>query len=504
MCGLTGYVGPQQAYNKTYMKYLAIKQDSRGGHGCGIAYINPDGFGVHKSVEPPKGKFFKTPNVNGVSEFKDMFTVEYPTPDNCRILLGHARYATVGEISKEFTQPFVIQTPDTTFVVAHNGTVSNWAELADKLFSTTIRADINNDSQFLAHCIAYNKFDEIADKYEGAASILWYDVAEPEIMYMFAGSIHLYENEQLKSARPLHFWTSPRGGTYFSSESGPLFSIRNLELEPGDDVEGHKVFYCPVNQVCKINGLTGEFKSLATYKRIRKYEPAYAPTKTMPRLTFKSDTTPYDMGGLVCKFGVYFIDTEMASSILLDGNGEEIYSMTSGNVAHAVPIYVTPMGKILDYDGTNFEIELSRNLYEIYKGLMYEVYFFRGVMFPTEAALLEYFKTRTNMVYIDMISATANAATPVFSGVNAPDSSQSCYFMTSDKAPLSGDVTFPFARNTYRFDRGSLTNIMPLNKIKIQKRLWAKALEKAGVQMIHTDDFSKNSLRIPERTASNN
>jgi hypothetical protein len=505
MCGLAGYVGPKQDYNKMFMKYLAISQDSRGGNGCGIAYINDRQLSVLKSVRPPVGKYFKMKEPEGSNFFKEMLTTEHPIPDQCDIMIAHARLATVGDVSIEFTQPFQIDTPETSFVVAHNGTITNWAALADELFTTSVRADIKNDSQFLAHCIAYNKFDAIATKYDGAASILWYDIADPNTMYMFAGSLHVYPNETPKFARPLHFWTSPQGGTYFSSESGPLFDIKYLNTEPGNNVDEFKVYSVPVNTLCKVKGDTGDFKTLSKYSRVRDY--VYTKTPALPgarqRLMFKDDETRQSVGTLVCKFGVYYLGFDIATSDLVNSDGEAVYTLSKQDDIYALPIFVTPTGKLASFNGERFEIELFPNMFSTYEGYLYELYFLNGIMFPSQGNMRKYFKDRVNMVYIDLLSASKYSVNHVFSGINAPTVSQSCYFTCKGGPSFTGVYTFPFAPNTYTFDNGSLVKITPITKLKFQKRLWASALESAGVKMLHTNDFKKDSLRISEQQASN-
>jgi hypothetical protein len=123
-------------------------------------------------------------------------------------------------------QPALIRNPEKDnklmYVQAHNGTISNYKEMATKYKVDII--DGESDSNVLAKLISKVGF-QILEEYEGSAALVMHFVKEPNTLYAFHGQSKQYNI--LTEERPLHFVNVEGSGTYISSEDKPLEFIAN-------------------------------------------------------------------------------------------------------------------------------------------------------------------------------------------------------------------------------------------------------------------------------------
>lgn len=119
-----------------------------------------------------------------------------------KVMIGHNRYATVGEKSAENAHPFKFD----NLVGAHNGTLENWAlrQLPD-------HASFGTDSEALYNSVSKVGIKDTINKLYGAWALTWYDVEN--------GTINLLRN----SKRPLFYaYSEDRATIFWASESDML------------------------------------------------------------------------------------------------------------------------------------------------------------------------------------------------------------------------------------------------------------------------------------------
>ena len=121
MCGLFGFIAHEktQLDMETFL-HLGCENDIRGGDSVGIFIDKVAEYGVDK--EKLFVNFFQTSKL--LEQVKQV-----------HIAVGHDRKASVGTIGLETAQPVVIRNANNEidFVLLHNGTLTNHAELQKHL-----------------------------------------------------------------------------------------------------------------------------------------------------------------------------------------------------------------------------------------------------------------------------------------------------------------------------------------------------------------------------------
>jgi len=136
MCGIVG-IYAYSAVNQEIYDALTILQH-RGQDAAGI-------------VTQHNKKFFLRKN-NGM--VRDIFSLNHMKHLRGNSGLGHVRYPTAGTASSAESQPLYVNSPY-GIVLAHNGNLTNHAELTEELFRTDLRhVNTNSDSEVLLNVIA--------------------------------------------------------------------------------------------------------------------------------------------------------------------------------------------------------------------------------------------------------------------------------------------------------------------------------------------------------------
>ncbi len=138
MCGIVGYIGPQQAYD-ILIKGLH-RLEYRGYDSAGIALINDE---RELSVYKAKGK---------VSALEASVT-EKDTSGT--IGIAHTRWATHGEPNVANAHPHYSQSR--TLALVHNGIIENYKTLREVLIKHGYRFDSETDTEVLVELIEYMK-----------------------------------------------------------------------------------------------------------------------------------------------------------------------------------------------------------------------------------------------------------------------------------------------------------------------------------------------------------
>lgn len=179
MCGIFGIINTKEhKFDSIAFNVLGINNDSRGGDSCGIFIDGEYEYGVND--KKLYYNFFPDSSLLNKTE-------------KCTIALGHCRKASVGVINEASAQPVIIKGANESveFVLMHNGTISNYKELAKKYIPET-NIDRMTDSQVIARII-YNSGTDVLGEYIGTGAFVFVDYrySKPKIFF-FKGSSKTY------------------------------------------------------------------------------------------------------------------------------------------------------------------------------------------------------------------------------------------------------------------------------------------------------------------------
>lgn len=138
MCGIVGVVSHSPVNQLIYDGLLLLQH--RGQDAAGIATANGSTFSMYKANGLVRD-VFRTRNMRAL-------------PGNSGI--GQVRYPTAGSSSsEEEAQPFYVNAPF-GLVLAHNGNLTNWAQLKDEMFRIDRRhINTHSDSEILLNVLAH-------------------------------------------------------------------------------------------------------------------------------------------------------------------------------------------------------------------------------------------------------------------------------------------------------------------------------------------------------------
>lgn len=178
-------------------------------------------------------KHDKKPNANGV---KNSYTIKYP-----KFLVGHNRYATMGEIVDANAHPF--QHGAVTLV--HNGTLDNQSLLPD-------HQRFKVDSENIAHAINEEGIEETIKKLNGKFMLIWHDARD--------NTLNFLRNKD----RPFHFVETTTGDWFGASEEDMIMWL--MGRPKGPTAKRHFEAEVGVQYVFDVSN--GQFK----FKEERKHE----------------------------------------------------------------------------------------------------------------------------------------------------------------------------------------------------------------------------------------
>lgn len=167
MCGIVGYVGPNQA--APFLIEGLKKLEYRGYDSAGIAVYNGDNIKVTKSV----------------GRLSVLEKLEEQSPHAGHIGIGHTRWATHGRPSDANSHPHSDCTGK--FVVVHNGIIENYLHLKEKLIAKGHVFTSETDTEVVAHLIEEyyeGNFEEAVKKVletiEGSYALVFLTEYEPD------------------------------------------------------------------------------------------------------------------------------------------------------------------------------------------------------------------------------------------------------------------------------------------------------------------------------------
>lgn len=168
MCGIVGVAspGPMQPQMKDFFQSMLLHDVIRGHHATGIAAI--DTYDRSLAVEKralPSYDFLRIEDVQ-----KNLFDSKH----NFNIYIGHNRWATMGDKSKDDNaHPFV----HGDIVGVHNGSLRGQHRLDD---SSKFEVDSDN----LYYHMDKNGLDQSLTKIDGAFSLVWYDRSDNTLNFI--------------------------------------------------------------------------------------------------------------------------------------------------------------------------------------------------------------------------------------------------------------------------------------------------------------------------------
>lgn len=164
MCGLVGVAGTLEGKHERAFETLLALDTFRGVHSTGLfrvkRYLNEE-VDLLKEVGTPWEGLFR------LKEYKGFYTPW------SKILAGHNRAATIGEVTKENAHPFQIG----KIVGMHNGTLRDQSLLDD-------HKDFEVDSENIIHCIDKIGAEETIAKLHGAYALVWYNMEEKQLNFI--------------------------------------------------------------------------------------------------------------------------------------------------------------------------------------------------------------------------------------------------------------------------------------------------------------------------------
>lgn len=234
-CGVFGVISPNPADVASISYYGLYALQHRGQESCGIV-VNDDGvFASHKDL-------------GLLSEvFSGDILSRLP---HGHMAIGHVRYGTTGGTNRNNCQPIEVNHQKGRMALAHNGNLSNAAELRNRLELTGAIFHTTSDTETIAYIITKERLT--APSIESAVS---------RAMTVIDGaySLLLMSPQKLIAARdpygfrPLCFGVAPDGTYIVASESCAIKAVGGefiRDVEPGEIIVFSKGSYASNKEHC--------------------------------------------------------------------------------------------------------------------------------------------------------------------------------------------------------------------------------------------------------------
>jgi predicted glutamine amidotransferase len=201
MCGILGLMTQEQSgyfsQDKDAFRSALVLTSLRGRDSTGV-------FGVSKFEKDNEPSIIKvTGSPYALYDYEKSNEFFNRMLNRFNIVVGHARYATRGEVNAENAHPF----REDNIVLVHNGVINNFSQLHDPVAHKGIEVD----SHLITRLLADEDPIDVLSKIEGAYVFVWFDTN--------TGRLNIARNNQ----RPLFFMDyADKRTTMFASEAETL------------------------------------------------------------------------------------------------------------------------------------------------------------------------------------------------------------------------------------------------------------------------------------------
>lgn len=175
MCGLVGIAGDTSGSWKDIFTELLLVDSVRGLHSTGAGFVSraKEDFMLAKKPGHPFNLFDS-------KEFEDGMSIS----KSQKVILGHNRYATIGEKTAVNAHPFMFE----DIMGMHNGTLEKWS-----INHLDNPEKFGTDSEAIFHTIQNTSAKETVSRMYGAWALVWYDKRDRTLNFL--------RNDR----RPLHY-----------------------------------------------------------------------------------------------------------------------------------------------------------------------------------------------------------------------------------------------------------------------------------------------------------
>jgi len=145
-CGVFGIFGAEEASNLTYLGLHSLQH--RGQESAGIVSTDGERLYAHKALGLVQDGFGQD------------ILEKLPGPN----AIGHVRYSTAGGGGLKNAQPIAVDYAHGTLAVAHNGNLTNFHPVRQRLEADGSIFQTTSDTELLVHLIARSKAETTADR----------------------------------------------------------------------------------------------------------------------------------------------------------------------------------------------------------------------------------------------------------------------------------------------------------------------------------------------------
>ncbi|MBQ2329613.1 MAG: amidophosphoribosyltransferase [Oscillospiraceae bacterium] len=234
-CGVFGVISPNDADVAGISYYGLYSLQHRGQESCGIV-VNDDGvFASHKDL-------------GLLSEvFSGDILSRLP---HGRMAIGHVRYGTTGGTNRNNCQPIEVNHQKGRMALAHNGNLSNAAELRNRLELSGAIFHTTSDTETIAYIITKERLT--APSIEAAVSRAM-NVIDGAYSLLLMSPQKLIAARDPYGFRPLCFGVTPDGTYIVASESCAIKAVGGefiRDVEPGEMIVFSKGSYVSNKEHC--------------------------------------------------------------------------------------------------------------------------------------------------------------------------------------------------------------------------------------------------------------
>ena len=218
-CGVFGVISPEKAAVADLAYYGLYALQHRGQESCGIV-INDDGL------------FYSYKDMGLVSEVFSPDALSRLPRGNMAV--GHVRYGTTGGTNRANCQPIEVNHQKGKMALAHNGNISNAAQLRDQLELSGAIFHTTSDTEIIAYIVTRERLK--TPSIEDALSSAMYTLDGAYSLVLMSAQKLICARDPY-GFRPLCFGKTPDGMYVAASESCALKALGAefvRDLEPGE------------------------------------------------------------------------------------------------------------------------------------------------------------------------------------------------------------------------------------------------------------------------------